>query len=155
MAGDPSWPWDMLQGIGTVGAVLVASYQIHKYQKSQKGWETLKACERYETDAVLDRSLLAIKAARDAQTLQANPYEVRIELTAILNYLDGIAIGVLENFYVEDIVREHLEGIMREHVEEFLNPQISAAAEYSESDWACLMKLLQKWSGSKTKGYRF
>jgi hypothetical protein len=57
----PDWIWDLkwvdwwtaVQGVALVCAAIIAWYQIGALRRDQRGWETLKACEKYDTDPVL------------------------------------------------------------------------------------------------------
>ena len=115
-------PWAAVQGIALIGAALIAWYQIGALRREQKNWETLKACERYESDQVLTQCLMALREARLDSKLTAEPRRYSLEMSTILNYLEGIAIGVEQGFYDKNIVRDHLEIIMRGHVRNSLNP---------------------------------
>jgi hypothetical protein len=111
--------WAAIQAVGTIAAVGVAAYQIHALRRDQRAWRTLEACERYERDPTLTRILECLRDARDKGSLTNNPRPYRLEASTLLNYCDGIAIGVAQKFYLEKIVRDHLEPIIRDHVEEF------------------------------------
>jgi hypothetical protein len=50
-------PWVAIQGVALILATCIAWYQLWRLRRDQRGWETLKACERYDLDQVLDRAL--------------------------------------------------------------------------------------------------
>ena len=151
---DGSFPWDFLQAVGTGAAVAVAWYQLWKLRKDQRGWETLKMCERYDTDPLLDTALREIKKVRDANSLKTHAFNVRLDITTILNYLDGIAIGTLEGFYDERIVRDHLEEIAEGHVKEFLDPDVLANMQFTANYWPYIQRLLRQWQRKPKRTYR-
>lgn len=144
-ASDPNWPWDFWQMVGTFAIAGVAWWQIGSLKRQQRGWNTLEACERYERDPVLNAVLMKLRDARDGGDLGAHPRNYRAETTVLLNYLDGIAIGVAQRFYNKRIVRDHLEQIMRDHVAEFLEPGFAARMELDTTGFARLRGLLREW----------
>jgi hypothetical protein len=117
--------WSAVQAVGTIAATAVAAYQIHALRRDQKAWPTLEACERYERDPTLTKICECLRDARDKGKLDENPRPFRLEASTLLNYCDGIAIGVVQKFYVEKIVKDHLAPIIRDHVEEFLSVKMA------------------------------
>jgi hypothetical protein len=60
---DRTWAdwWAAIQGLATIAVAIIAGYQIRQLRKDQGGWETLRACEKYDTDPVLDKALMCIR----------------------------------------------------------------------------------------------
>jgi len=141
--------WSAVQAIGTVGAVGVAAYQIAKLRADQRGWETLKACERYDTDPVIEAALVRLKVGRDGVDLLIDTKKYSLDATTVLNYLEGIATGICQGFYDERVVRDHLERIMRDHIGEFLSEDIAKGMELSKDDYCRLEDLLSNWGADK------
>jgi len=71
-------------------------------------------------------------------------------MATVMNYLEGIAIGVQQGFYNDAIVRDHLEDIMRDHVSEFLAPAVVQAAGWGSNEYGRLTTLLGKWQPNNT-----
>jgi hypothetical protein len=128
--------WSAVQAIGTISAIGVAAYQIHALRRDQKAWRTLEACERYERDPALTKICECLRDARDKGELDRDPRPFRLEASTLLNYCDGIAIGVVQKFYVEKIVQDHLEPIIRDHVEEFLSAKMGPKIEIDPKSFA-------------------
>jgi hypothetical protein len=153
--GAQTEPWAAVQGIALIAAALIAWYQIGALRREQKNWETLKACERYESDQVLTQCLMALREARLANRLTAEPRRYSLEMSTILNYLEGIAIGVEQGFYDKNIVRDHLEIIMRGHVKEFLEPPLKEVMLAENDDYyAELIGILKSWEHKKRTYFR-
>jgi hypothetical protein len=146
---DPSWPWDLIQAIGSIATAAVAWWQISSLKNQQKGWKTLEACERYESDPVLHDVLLKLRDARDSGQLYKTPRTFRAETATLMNYLDGIAIGQAQGFYNKAIVRDHLEGIMKDHVGEFLSPDLASRMELDTTGFARLRALIAEWDNAR------
>jgi hypothetical protein len=145
-----SFGWDAAQAMGTFLAAGIAWFQISSLKRQQKGWETLKACERYESDPILDTSLRNIKKMRDAGELASMATAISIDIRTVLNYLDGIAIGVRQGFYDESIVRDHLEPIMRFHFNECFDHDVAKQARIQSSDYSRLRDLIGMWDAQPT-----
>lgn len=149
----PDWLWHLFQCIGAVGtivAALVAWLQIGNLRKQQCGWKSLEVCERYETDAILDTALRRIRAASLLPWHRRKIWEVRTDITTVLNYLDGIAVGVQQGFYDEKIVRAHLEPVIRAHVEEYFSGGLPEKYGYEPTAWCELAWLLERWDSQPT-----
>ncbi len=134
------------QAVALFAAAAVAWWQIAALRRDQRAWETLKACERYDSDLVLSAMLLRLRDARDSNQLATNPRPFRFEMSTILNYLEGIAIGLEQNFYNERVVRDHLEPIMRAHYQEFL-VDFGPRAGMDAHDFNRLRSLINRWDG--------
>ena len=168
---DPKFVWDVLTalgsvltGVATVAVALVAWRQIGELKSQQKGWETLKACERYELDPVLNQSLRRLARARRNGDLKAGPGNYEYEFTTIMNYFEGLATGINLGFYDERIIRQHLEPAMRFHWGEVTNPEFQPAPVAGDDplrkkktpgeDFARIGKLLDRWArGSPTYSF--
>ncbi len=159
----PRWFWNLTwsdwwaceQGIALAFAVLVASYQLWKLRRDQCGWETLKACDRYENDHILHDVLLKLRDARDCGELQKSPRKFRAETTTLMNYFEGIAIGRRQGFYNAAVIRDHLEFIVRDHAKEFLNPHFADKMELDISRFSNVTELIAEWDRAQRPWYKF
>jgi hypothetical protein len=142
--------WAAVQGIALCAAAGIAWYQIGALRRDQRNWETLRVCSLYDTDPVIDRALARLRDARLDGGLQKNATLITLEMATVLNYLEGIAIGVEQGFYNKAIVRDHLEDIMRDHVDEFLAPALAQASDWRKEDYGRLSKLLASWHPDTT-----
>jgi hypothetical protein len=154
--GDLDWGifWAAVQGVALAAAAGIAGFQIRAIRHDQKGWETLKACEKYDGDPVLHVVLKRLGRARDSGELNENPRKFRIDATILLNYLDGLAIGEAQRLYDGKIVQDHMEPIIREHVKEFLNTSVAPRMELDIDGFPDLDRLVKKWDDAKKKQYR-
>jgi hypothetical protein len=148
----PEWStiWAAVQGAALTLTFIVAAYQLWALRDEQCGWETLRACERYETDPVLDRVLRRLKRARDSGTLASDPRLFSLDAITVMNYLEGLAIGIKQGFYYEKIVRDHLEPMVRFHVGEFLSPSIAERMGLNNDEFSNLLSLLKAWNSGET-----
>jgi hypothetical protein len=150
--------WAATTAVATTLLFLVGWLQIRAARNQTKGWQTMAICERYESDPVLHECLLGIAAGRRSGDFLTDSKKYRIEVTTILNYLDGIAIGIEQNLYVEDIARDHLEAIANHYVKEYLTPQFAASVGFDLADYDRLRAMSARWCERKTRfnsGWRF
>jgi hypothetical protein len=146
--------WSAVQAVGTVVAIGVAAYQIHALRRDQKAWRTLEVCERYERDPTLTKICECLRDARDKGELDRDPRPFRLEASTLLNYCDGIAIGVVQKSYVEKIVQDHLEPIIRDHVEEFLSVKMAPKIDIDPKSFARLVEMIERWDKARSTAFR-
>jgi hypothetical protein len=158
---DPNTPWNFWSAFGAIASAAaafmtagVAWYQISALRTQQQGWETLKACERYDSDAVLNEALKKLRDARDSGELEKNPRPFRLEITTIMNYLEGVATGIEQGFYDARIVRDHLEPIMRFHAGEVLNPIMLRRLEVHADDFDRVKRLPDSWDAARRPWFK-
>jgi hypothetical protein len=74
-----------------------------------KETETLRVCFLFELNPVLNEKLSRLSIASKEGTEYSNKAAFRMDdILSVLNFLDGVATGVLEEFYHPDIVKDHL-----------------------------------------------
>lgn len=136
-----------MAALATIGLLIVGWRQITAARNEARGWQTLAACERYESDIVLDRCLRRLLQGNESGKLKTEPATYRIDVTTILNYLDGIAIGIEQYLYDESIVRDHLEPIVRWYVSNYLEAKFAESMDINpKEDYQRLMDLCERWS---------
>ncbi len=148
-----SWSdvWAALTAISTTLFLGVGLLQISAARRQAKGWQTLVVCERYESDPVLDGCLRALFKARADGSLEASPAQYRIEISTILNYLDGIAIGIEQKLYLEPLARDHMEEIVEKHVKDYLSEEKARATGIELASYKRLLALNERWSKKSTQ----
>src|SRR5438045_17812 len=78
----------------TLALVIAGLLQISSIRDEARRTRTLAICDRYDFDPILDRSLRNLKRAKANGSFQANPKDFRLDVSTVLNYLDGVAIGI-------------------------------------------------------------
>ncbi len=140
------------QFIATIIIASVAYWQLKSHTKQQKLWKTMQICCLYDCDAILDTALRRLSAARLDCSLTSSPKEYKYDAILVLNYLDGIAIGLAQNLYIEPVVRDHLEGPIRDHVRDFIGDStLRNLLEINAEDYKILTDLCTKWSQNEPK----
>ena len=121
--------WTFALTVVTGVLAWVAWYQIGAARQEAAKNRTILACERYDTDPILDRCCQALARAKDSGDLTGNPRAYRVEIFTILNYLESIAIGVEGKFYEAAIVKSYMEPIFRGYIEEYIKSGLAQRAD--------------------------
>jgi hypothetical protein len=142
--------WTGWLAAATTLVVVVAAWQIMALRRQAKGWQTLAACEKYDLDPVLDRCARKLAKA-GTKKIRKNPERYKVEMITVLNYLDGVAIGIEQNLYVESIAWDHLEPMLIDHVTTHLTGPKAAVFGFDQQEYARLIKLSNKWREKLTR----
>lgn len=86
--------------------------------------ETLKACQAYDFDGVIDAATARIAKAAGLGKDYKSPNVSQRDVICVLNYLDGLAIGIEQKLYIEQIVRDHLGPVIDHAVTNFLDTAV-------------------------------
>jgi hypothetical protein len=145
--------WTAVAAIGTMVSALAAAIlvgvavaQITSTREENRRTRTLLACDRYDTDPILDACLRRLSAARENGTPMSNTSQNRLDITSVLNYLDGIAVGISQGLYIEAIVRDHLGPIMDVHYNQYLTAGTPQLFGLDVQHFQHLNALCHKWS---------
>jgi hypothetical protein len=139
----------------TLALVIFAVVQIRSARREARINRTLAACDRYDFDPVMDSILRKLATARDSGDLVANPQNYRLDLYSILNYLEGIAIGVDRGLYHRSVIKDYMEPVFVGCVEEYIAsglilraaPTVPIAGSVVETeDYVRMVALVRSWS---------
>lgn len=138
--------WLELSNATSLIALVIGLSQLISVRHNSKVRETLAACERYDTDSVLTQCLRNVKQGEDEQKIHINSLAYSLDIITILNYLEGIAIGISQGLYDEKVAKDHLEPIIRYHVEKHASPEAQQHFHFDAlGDYDRLIALNQKW----------
>ncbi len=141
--------WKVVEAIGAASAAAIALWQVLSIRKESRKSATLTACERYDTDPVLDRYIRQLSRYRDEAA--KTPEKYRLAISTILNYLDGIAIGVAQGLYIDKLAKDHLEDFVKEYVpDDLMDGATARALTIKQSDYRHLLALYARWTKPKT-----
>lgn len=132
----------------TAGLLAFAIYQVRAVKEEAKITRTLAACDRYDTDPILDRATNRIANALDDEILAKAPEYFSLDIEILFNYFESIAIGVSRDLYDKDIVSEQLKSIIVEHVEDLIESGICSRIsgwENVREEYDHTMKLYDEW----------
>ncbi|GAB9246853.1 DUF4760 domain-containing protein [Bradyrhizobium diazoefficiens] len=135
----------------TAGLLFFAVYQVTTARADAKINRTLAACDRYDTDPVLDGVARRIAEAFDNGDLAKDPKKYKVDLFSIFNYFESIAIGVSRGQYDEEIVRDQLEHIIVSYVDDIIVSGVSGWPKVSVGEdeyFNHMMKLYREWKAA-------
>jgi hypothetical protein len=130
-------------------ALLVGITQLISLRHNAKVRETLSACERYDSDGVITQCLRSLKQGEDSGEIALKPTAYSLDLITILNYFEGIAIGISQGLYDKKVAKDHLEPIIAYYVDKYMSSE--AQRHFSidaPSDYNRLIALHNEWRAS-------
>jgi hypothetical protein len=105
------------------------------------------------------RSALANKevheAFRDGVPGKEGCEKIHFSAIVILNYLDGIAIGVHQGLYVEELARDHLKDIVCTRVRNLLETAFAQEVKFDPHDWCFLTAMASARAASDNSASGF
>lgn len=109
----------------------VAKQQVDETRNEARRSRTIDACNKYDFDTVLNEALIKLNEANIPKFLNsAEPTpderseldQLKPYITTVLNYLDGLAIGIAQGIYENTIVHDHMRFIIRSHYKKLMQP---------------------------------
>ena len=160
--------WHAVTGIGTVALTLgtaalawVAWHQIGAARAEAtaaraeaKRTRTLEIVSRYDHDPVLDRALRRMARARDSGALFSETKLYRTDIVAVMNYFESIAIGLHQEIFIVEMVRDYMESIFRSHIEEIEREKIFEKIGSDPNDFEHICALNSSWKPKSTVHFR-
>ena len=131
--------------LATLVLVVVGGWQIISIRIENKRERTLRVCERYNFDPVLDYATRRLRTARNNGDYSKNPLDFRVDVITVLNYLDGIAIGIGQGLYSEPLARDHLDHIVSLHSSEYLGDTDARSLGFELRDFRHLCDMKDRW----------
>jgi len=141
----------MIVAVLTCFLVVVGTYQVRALKNEQLKSRTLVEASKYDTDPVLNECISALHRAKKNNALFEDPREYRPQIIAVLNYLDGVAIGIEQGLYIESLAKDHLREIVAKHVSEYLeNPDLMKQIGTQPSNFHRLLAMYRRWTTNGT-----
>lgn len=131
-----------------------AFWQVRSVRTEAAKSRTLEICNRYDNDPLLDGITRRLRIAMNTKDIIKNPNEHRIDVVALLNYLDSIAIGINQNLYIEKLAKDHVYYILNFHVKEYImDDSVAKALNINPDNYADLIDIYKKWNEPLTARY--
>ena len=129
-----------LLGLTTALTILVGVVGLFLSRTEAIKWKTLDICNEYDSNEIYVKSADVIHTWFEQLDYEkANWSELNRPAKNILNYLDGIAIGVKQRVYNREIVVDHLGPILKKQVDRLLSEHAAAKLKLPRDDFACLI----------------
>ncbi len=167
---DDKWVTAIATAIGsaaTIGTAIIAwvqlaklGAQIRQASEQDRRGHTLDACQRFEKDILLKRAMRNLFRATDNGTDYTKLTEENVfDALTILNYLDGIAMGIEQNVYIEQLARDYLESTVHKAVKAIIKGEPGEGWKASKKlvsaeDFVPLCNLYAKWNPPPQTEYR-
>ncbi len=140
--------WTVVLGVATVllflataALVAVAWSQLRAERIRRLETETLRVCNVYDTDPILAAACRRIWDASDGgRNYTNNPKIDKHDVITVANYLDGIAIGVLQHLYSDRIACDHLGNVIKKFVDIILPQTVDNLEGYE-----ALIRVSRDW----------
>jgi hypothetical protein len=97
---------------------------------------TIAACNAYDTDPIFEEASKRVYVHKKNGYQDADPRDIQL----VLNFLEGIAVGILQGIYIENIVKDQMEPVFIAAYNNFLAPTPDRAKEYT-----ALPQIYQRW----------
>jgi hypothetical protein len=142
-----------------VGAAMIALVQLKKLRDQIKQSSdldrrrnTLDACQRFEKDELLHQAMKSLwKTTNRGTDYTKLTSENDFDVLTVLNYFEGIAIGIAERVYKEKMARDYLEDSLTKAVRALIYGQSGDGwkAErpiFPDKNFPVLAKLYRAWN---------
>jgi hypothetical protein len=117
----------------------------------ERKWATVRACDRFTNDPIIFEVSRRIWDA----SLQGTDYTDlssidRFDVAVLLNYLEGMAVGIAQGIYMENIIKDHFTPAIDKAVRVFLRGESgdgwkAKEAVLPEQSFRYLIGLHSKW----------
>jgi hypothetical protein len=134
--------------------------QIKQASDQDRRRNTLEACQRFEKDPLVKLAMKnlweATEFGTDYRKLTA---ENLFDALTLLNYLLGIAVGVEQKVYLEQMTKDFLEPVVYKAVKALIKGEDGTGWKVTKSfvpaaDFVSLCKLYDQWFPQKGPEYR-
>ena len=130
-----------------VPSAIIAFLSVWSATEENRRWNTLNVCAQHEFNSEVSTAVRRIETAfvdgvpdiQKSKSLRFNSY-------VVLNYLDGIAIGVKQGLYIEKLAKDHLRTIVRLDVGRLLETSFAEKVPLDKSHWSFLVAMADKWN---------
>jgi hypothetical protein len=133
--------------------------QLKQSTDQEKRRNTLAVVERVETDAALREAYKAIWDSSAGGTDYSKTTEQKYHVLTILNFFEGVAVGIAQQIYVESMARDYLNDVLKKSVEVWLLAESAEglklpAKMFASTDFEELRRLYSKWFPQQRATYR-
>lgn len=134
-----------IQALVTTVLIAIGAWQVFAIKRENLKSRTLSACDRYDTDPIIDGSLREIRLLlKDPQSAENGL--LKLPTTTVLNYLDSIAVGIEQGLYIESLARDHLKAIVIKHTDDYLRDEsVARKIGLNPANFSTLTAMATRW----------
>lgn len=142
------WSYDSHAGTSRSNAGARAGWRLSDIfnRNENKRERTLNACNRYESDVVVEGCVRRLRTAMDSDELKGKERSFRQDAIVLLNYLDTLAIGVQQGLYDENLAFDHTNAIVQKWYDLLLNYETAKTFGIDLKDYNRLCGMAQRWA---------
>lgn len=134
----------------TIFLILVGWRQLVQLRRENRKWHTVEYVNRYDNDPILHECLKRLGEARRNQTLIDMNGSLKTEAATVLNYIDGLGVGIEQGLYVEPIARDHLRPIVIHTVKTYLQDErVAKGLGVDREHYKAAIRLMESWSSEQ------
>jgi len=135
-------------------------YQIEQAANQESRRNTLEVIQRAESDAVIQQARARLWVASNNGTDYTKLTDAdQFDAITLLNYLEGLAVGIFQNVYVEGMARDYLQEVVRKAVKALIKGESgdgwkATTGLFQCSDFSMLCQLYDRWFTAPCPQYR-
>jgi hypothetical protein len=133
----------------TLFIVYFGRKQLQQARDESRKWKTLEVCQAYEQNPCIEGSARRVYESCQSGELAKNPKTFGRDAITLLNYLDGVAIGVSQGLYIENLAKDHLKEIVSANVKRFLLDGKPELFGIDDRDYQFLLAMHSQWNAQK------
>ncbi|MBV8848125.1 MAG: hypothetical protein JOZ16_00915 [Methylobacteriaceae bacterium] len=127
-------------------AGMIAFLAYRRTRAENRRWKTLEICSQFELNAQVAKANSAIyQGFRNGTPGRPECEALASDAILLLNYLDGIAIGVVQGLYIEQLAKDHLCAIVHNRVQNLLESTFRQDARLDAQTWCFLVTMTDRW----------
>lgn len=134
--------------------------QIKQAAEQDRRRNTLEACQRFEKDPIREARKTLWGATNNGTDYTRLQDEHKFAAFTLLVYFQGLAIGIEQDVYIEQMVKDFLQEHLEKEVKALIKCESGNAWKatkpslFKEDDFGTLCKLCDKWFPKKSPEYR-
>jgi hypothetical protein len=136
----------------------LSAEQLHQTSEQERRRITLEAVQRSESDPFIKAAYKEIQAKTAGTSDYAGTAACKDDITTILNYFEGLAIGIAQDIYIEQMARDYLQEELKLAVDIWIvgDPRAVKAPPqmFGQNEFTQLRGLYKKWFPEPALGYK-
>jgi hypothetical protein len=127
------------------------SEQLRVQGERERKWATVRECARYTSDPIIYEATARIwKATEGGKNYGKHDTIDKHDIITVLNYLEGIAVGVTQGLLVEAIVKDHFDVAISKIIKVYFEGEDGPTWSVDEpmfkgDEYRVLRSLYRKW----------
>jgi hypothetical protein len=129
----------------TAALTVVAYRQLTLFRDENTKARTLAAIERYDFDPILNKAIRNVRNVMARNSARKSIEANRHDLISVMNYFEGLGIGVQEGVYDEKLIFFMLENPFHEFTEDLVDSGIAKKLGAPPDRFSAMSYLSKQW----------